>query len=109
MKDKYYIGFYQKEKLIAVMDFIDGYPEKWIAYIGFFMTDLSIQNQGIGTEIMDNLCSYLTSLGYHSIQLDWVKGNSQSEYFWLKNKFLPIKETKSNVADQVILAERVLI
>ena len=29
-KDKYYIGFYQDEKLIAVMDFIDGYPEKGI-------------------------------------------------------------------------------
>ena len=36
IEDKYYIGFYQEGKLIAVMDLIDGYPEKRIVYIGFF-------------------------------------------------------------------------
>ena len=30
IEDKYYIGFYQEGKLIAVMDLIDGYPEKRI-------------------------------------------------------------------------------
>lgn len=46
IRDKYYTGFYQEDKLAAVMDFIDGYPEKGIAYIGFFMTDVSMQNSG---------------------------------------------------------------
>ena len=87
-KDKYYIGFYQDEKLIAVMDFIDGYPEKGIAYIGFFMTDTSLQN--------------------HSVRLAWVKGNPQSEHFWLKNGFVQLRETTSNAADEVILAEKML-
>lgn len=108
MKDKYYIGFYQNDKLIAVMDFIDGYPEKEIAYIGFFMTDVSMQNRGLGTEIIDYLCEYLVGLEYHSIRLAYVKGNSQAEHFWLKNRFEPIMETKSNVSDKVILAERLL-
>lgn len=108
LKDKYYIGFYQEEKLFAVMDFIDGYPENEIAYIGFFMTDISIQNKGIGTEMIEYLSSYLTELGYCSIRLAWVKGNPQAEYFWKKNKFSPIRETKSDVADKVILAERLL-
>lgn len=107
-KDKYYIGFYQDEKLIAVMDFIDGYPEKGIAYIGFFMTDTSLQNQGVGTAIIDDLCRYLTELGYHSVRLDWVKGNPQSEHFWLKNGFVQLRETTSNAADEVILAEKML-
>lgn len=108
IKDKYYIGFYQNGKLIAVMDLIDGYPEKKIIYIGFFMTDVSIQGRGIGTEIMDNLCQYLSALGYESVRLAWVKGNPQSEHFWLKNGFTPLMETTSNVADEVILAERTL-
>ena len=47
--DKYYIGFYQKDKLIAVLDLIDSYPEKKMAYISFFMTDVSVQNNGAGT------------------------------------------------------------
>ena len=35
--DKYYIGFYQENTLVAVMDLIDGYPAPGIAFIGFFM------------------------------------------------------------------------
>lgn len=108
IEDKYYIGFYQKEKLIAVMDFIDGYPQKEIAYIGFFMMNTSMQNRSLGTEIIEYLCKHLMSLGYKSIRLAWVKGNPQSEHFWLKNHFKPIMETKSNVTDEVILAERIL-
>lgn len=34
-KDKYYIGFFDGETLVAVMDLIDGYPEPDIAFIGF--------------------------------------------------------------------------
>ena len=106
--DKYYIGFCQDGKLIAVMDLNDGYPEKLIVYIGFFMTDISVQGRGIGTEIIDYLCRYLSGLGYESVRLAWVKGNPQSEHFWLKNGFTPLMETTSNVAEEVILAERIL-
>ena len=107
-EDKYYLGFYQKDKLIVVMDLIDGYPKKGIAYIGFFMIDVSMQSKGLGTEIIEGLCNYLAGEGYDSVRLAWVKGNPQAEHFWIKNRFVPIMETKSNVADQVILAERLL-
>lgn len=106
--DKYYIGFFQEGRLVAVMDFIDGFPEKKIAFIGFFMVDVSFQKKRIGTEIIDDLCSYLRNLGYSSLRLAWVKGNPQSEGFWLKNSFRIIKETKSNFAETAILAERIL-
>ena len=108
LDDKYYIGFYQKNKLIAVMDLVDCYPEKEMAYIGFFMTDISVQNKGTGTEIIDNLCKYLTGQKYHCVRLAWADGNPQAEHFWLKNGFKQIIKTKSNVSDKVVLAERVL-
>lgn len=108
IEDKYYVGFYKNEKLIAVMDLIDNYPDKDIAYIGFFMTDVSMQNKGLGTEIIRDLCKYLAAEEYQSVRLAWVKGNPQAEHFWLKNNFTPIMETKSNVADKVILAEKLL-
>ena len=38
-EDKYYVGFFDGDQLIGVLDIIDGYPRKEIAYIGFFMTD----------------------------------------------------------------------
>lgn len=106
--DKYYIGFYEKGRLIAVMDMIDGYPEKGIAYIGFFMTAMDVQGRGVGTGIIEYLCKYLTGAGYEAVRLAWVKGNPQAEHFWLKNHFTPIRETKSNVAHEVIEAQRSL-
>ncbi len=108
MGDKYYVGFYQDKKLAAVMDLIDGYPEKEIAYIGFFMVDTTLQNRGTGTAIIDCLCGYLSEQGYSSARLAWVKGNPQAEHFWLKNKFVQLRETTSNAADEVILAEKIL-
>lgn len=107
-KDKYYVGFYQGNKLIAVMDLIDGYPESGIVYIGFFMTDTLVQGRGVGTAIIEYLCGYLSEQGYESVRLAWVKGNPQSEHFWLKNGFVRLRETTSNAADEVILAERIL-
>ena len=34
---KYYVGFYERSELIAVMDLIDGYPDADTAFIGFFL------------------------------------------------------------------------
>ena len=90
------------------MDLIDGYPENDIAYIGFFMTDILRQNEGVGTAIIEELCGYLAEQGYRSVRLAWVKGNPQSEHFWMKNGFIRLRETTSNAADEVILAERIL-
>ena len=33
--DKYYLGYYDGQKLIAVMDLIMDYPDESIAFIGF--------------------------------------------------------------------------
>lgn len=40
IKDKYYVGYFKNEKLIAVLDLIDGYPKKDIVFIGFLMIDI---------------------------------------------------------------------
>lgn len=108
IENKYYVGFFDSGKMIAVMDLIDGYPEEKIAFIGFFMTDVSVQNQGIGSAIIAELAVYLKSMGFQAIRLAWVKGNPQAEHFWIKNGFEFLKETSSTAAECVILAERSL-
>ena len=72
------------------------------------MTNKSIHNKGIGSEIISDVVDYLKNESYYSIRLAWVKGNPQAEHFWIKNDFTPIKETSSTAADCVILAERKL-
>lgn len=106
IEHKYYVGYYEGDKLIAVMDLIEGYPETDIVYIGFFMRSVDIQKRGIGTAIIQELLEYVRTMGYKSVQLAWVKGNPQSEHFWIKNGFAGVKESFSSSAGEiVILAE----
>lgn len=106
--DKYFLGYYENETLIAIIDLVVGYPNIHTAYIGLFMTDITIQGEGVGTIIIEELCDYLAKTGFQRVELAWVKGNPQSERFWLKNGFQPSGERSSNVAECVIAAERKL-
>ena len=102
IKDKYYVGYFKNEKLIAVLDLIDGYPKKDIVFIGFFMMDINVQKNGIGSAIVNELIEYLATLKYKEVRLGWINGNLQAEHFWIKNGFCPIKE------DRVVLANRTI-
>lgn len=106
--DKYFLGYYENETLIAILDLISSYPDAHTAYIGFFMTESELQGKGVGSTIIEELCDYLVKNSFQRVELAWVKGNPQAERFWTKNGFQPIGERKSNAADHVIAAERKL-
>ena len=103
MNDKYYIGFFKRDKLIAVMDLIMNYPKKKTAFIGLFMMDVNYQNKGIGSKVIGEVLSYLKSENYENIRLGVDKGNPQSSYFWNKNGFVTVGE------NQYIIMERIII
>ena len=86
-EDKYYIGFFDENTLIAIMDLIIGFPEKDIAYIGLFMVNKKVQGAGIGSQIINECLSYLKNNRIYSVRLAFAKGNPQSEAFWKKNGF----------------------
>lgn len=92
--DKYYMGFFDGAVLVAVMDLILDYHEAGVAFIGFFMTDVKYQGNGIGSGIISDTAAYLKSLGYVEIRLGVDKGNPQSFAFWTKNKFSPVRENE---------------
>ena len=108
MCDKYYVGYYDENKLIAVMDLIMAYPDTSTAFIGFFMTDVSVQNMGIGSRIIEELCVNLSRTGTASLRLGWVKGNPQAEHFWHKNGFTETGAAYKTDRYTVIVAQRSL-
>ena len=57
LSDKYYIGFYQHDELVSVMDLILGFPNDETAFIGFFMVNKAFQKNGIGSIIIDECLS----------------------------------------------------
>lgn len=107
LEDKYYVGFYRGETLAAIMDLIDGYPEDDIAFVGFFMMDITLQGTGEGTKIISRLCAELKNLGIYRVRLGIDKGNPQSTHFWRKNGFQVIREVPQGDGI-ILLAERSL-
>lgn len=102
-EDKYYIGFYGKTGLAAVMDLIDGYPDQDTVYIGFFMMNQKLQGAGIGTNIITELLKSFRAIGFSKVKLGYVKSNLQSEKFWLKNHFM--KTGKETQEDRYLIVE----
>ena len=94
------------KELIAVMDLIMSYPKEQNAFIGFFMTSLSIQNTGIGSCIIDELCQYMKKSGITGLRLGWAKGNLHAEHFWHKNGFQETGITYNAGSYTVVLANR---
>ena len=94
MADKYYVGFFNGEEMVAVLDLIDGYPEPDIGYIGFFMMNAALQGKQIGSAIIQDVCSYLKQIGKTAVRLGIAKDNPQANHFWKKNGFTVIKEVE---------------
>ena len=87
VEDKYYLGFFKNETLVAVMDLILGFPNEKTVFIGFFMMNRQFQGRGTGTELIEGVYEYLKEYGFSFVRLCFAKGNPQSEHFWIKNGF----------------------
>lgn len=108
-KDKFFVGFYLENQLVAVMDLISGYPDEATAYIGFFMMNQSFQGKGTGTQIVEQVCAFLKKQGFAHVRLGYVKGNPQSRQFWIKNRFLPVgRETEMEEGYTAVAMQREL-
>lgn len=104
--DKYYIGFWKENQLIAVMDLILKYPNEETAFVGFFMMAKEAQGCGNGTAVITEFCSYMKSQEYSFVRLGYAKGNPQSKAFWTKNGFEKTGIEYDNEAYTVVVLER---
>ena len=87
-EDKYYLGIYEEDKLIAVLDLILNYPNENTAFIGCFMVSSERQKKGLGTMLIKEMIDCLLINGYAFTKLGYVKGNPQAKAFWFKNGFV---------------------
>lgn len=108
-EDKYYIGFWKGNELLAIMDLVLKYPNEDTAFIGFFMTNTDIQRKGIGTKIIAMLCNTLKEKEYRYIRLGYMKGNKQSKNFWIKNDFLPTGDIEKTENYEIIIMQKNLL
>lgn len=108
VEDKYYLGFYKGEILVAVMDLILGFPKNETAFVGFFMVNKQFQGKEIGTNLMAEVYAYLKECGFRFVRLCFAKGNPQSEHFWVKNGFTPTGVEVQNEGYVAVVLEKTL-
>ncbi|HEM3671243.1 TPA: GNAT family N-acetyltransferase [Streptococcus suis] len=104
LSDKYFSGFWDKERIVAILDLIDGYPTAEIAYIGLFMVDSRLAGQGLGSKIIAELLSQLAT-HFKKMRLGYVESNPQSSHFWSKVGFCPTGKVKELAGKNIVLTE----
>lgn len=94
--DKFFVGFYKDEKLVAVLDLITGYPESDDAFLGWFMVDGKLQNKGIGSRIFADVRASMKAQGYDYLSLGCVEKNEEALKFWKNQGFEATGEIRDN-------------
>lgn len=107
-EDKFYVGLFEKDHLVAVLDLVTHCPAPESAFIGLFMMDKADQGRGLGSRIVSELADFLKGEGFSAIRLAYAKGNPQSEHFWMKNGFRPIGREVPNDGFTAVLMDRLL-
>lgn len=105
-EDKHFLGFYDGETLIAVMDWVDGYPDRQTAFIGLFMVEAAFQGRGVGSVIVRDGLEKMARAGFKRVRLGYVETNGQSEAFWRKNGFAPTGERVEREKYTIVVAQR---
>lgn len=87
-EDKYFLGFWDGETLVALLDLILHYPTRQHAFFGFFMLDASRQGRGEAAAIVKETLAALRS-EFSAVRLGVVIGNTRAERFWARCGFTP--------------------
>ena len=104
-EDKFYIGFFENDSLIAIMDFILSFPKEDTIFIGLFMMDSKESGKGKGSAIITEVLTAWKSEGYKKIRLAYMKGNMQSRSFWRKCGFTETGVEKENEHGIAVIME----
>jgi ribosomal protein S18 acetylase RimI-like enzyme len=95
--DKHFVGFYDGDKLVSVLDLITGYPESNDAFIGWFMVDGQLQRQGIGSQIFADIRAAMAGQGYDYMSLSCEKENEEAIAFWKAQGFAVTLEENARI------------
>lgn len=93
-ENKHFLVIYEKGECVALLDYLEGYPEKETAYIGLFIVDASRHGNGIGRRINDAFMRAAQCCGYRNIKLGCHRRNESGYWFWRKNRYIAESMTR---------------
>lgn len=93
---KLFLGLFQGERLQAVLDLVDGYPEEGTLYIGLLELHGRAQGKGLGTRIMAVLLPAAAQAGFSQVRLGCMERNQPGLAFWRGQGFAPEDRVEQN-------------
>ena len=108
LKDKFFCGIYDGDRMTAILDLSIGYPSAETAFIGWFMVDGALQGKGIGRRLIAKLCDSLKDSGFKQIRLGCIEENAEGRRFWEKNGFTYTGAQYSTENYRVLVLQREL-
>ena len=87
LEDKMVIGFYQQDKLVAIVDLVQDYPASQHIFLGLLIVDKRYQGQGKGSFILRGLLSAISKSGFSYCDIGVIDKNERAINFWRKNSF----------------------
>lgn len=99
--NKTHVAFYDKEKCIAVVDFIEGFPKDSIGYLGLLMLHESVHRKGIGEKILASIFEVAKEKGFKDIELGCYESNERGYMFWSKMGFKEIRRSEREVDGKI--------
>ena len=82
LADKHFFGWFEGDRLVAMMDLIWRHPKDDMAFIGWFIVDGARQGKGLGRRLVGDVLAMLKNQGVSEVRLGRIEGNPQSEHFW---------------------------
>ena len=100
---KHFVGFYDGEELVALLDLITGYPERDDAFIGWFMVDADRHRKGVGSQIFADARAAMKAQGFDFLTLECPVDNGDAIAFWESQGF---RGTPSAENEKVLVMSR---
>ena len=91
-EQKHYVGLWRDDRLVGVLDLVEGYPRERTLWVGFFMVDAELHRQGIGRMVAEALPGAAADAGMDNLRLGCLKGNESGHQFWNAMGFQDLRE-----------------
>ena len=93
LDQKHYVAFYLQDKCVALLDYVESYPNTSTVYLGLFMLHPRYHKSGIGKELVDAFIKSVEMNGFLEVKLCCYQVNEVGHNFWTKMGFVTEKES----------------
>lgn len=97
ISQKTYVSIWKDDKVVAVLDLIEGYPWKTSVWLGLLLVHGSLHSRKIGSSILNAVLTSAKKAGYKSIQLGVFENNVRGLAFWQRHGFNVFRQSQNVV------------